>query len=77
MGYRAINAAKTLFHDGHERKDVKEFLREVYLPTIQYYQRLVCTYAGEDMEQETQPEGQKGVAEHIFVWSDETTSQKK
>jgi hypothetical protein len=34
LGYRAVNAAKTLYHDGHERSDVKDFLTKVYLPAL-------------------------------------------
>lgn len=75
LGYSVEGEKKTVFHDNHERWDIRECRQEDFLTKMERVRKLCATCSGANVEIETLPdEVLSGESkEHILCFQDEST----
>lgn len=71
LGWRHTQIRKGVYMDGHECDDVKKYRKEVFLPQMKEYERLMTHFDGPDLD-ETKPNLAEGEKEIIPCFHDES-----
>lgn len=71
LGYSYTRSRKGVYIDGHERDDVKAY-RKQFLQRMCDVEKLMTTYDGSDMTEETKPDLKNCAKEHVLVVHDES-----